>query len=74
MKKSFLLVWALLLSVFAPSAFALTNSFTTVTATFDQASNAFDWGLTTGLAVLAVAIIIGWVKFGLRSAMGSKKA
>lgn len=57
----------------APQGHALTNSFTTVTETFGEVGNAFDWGLTIGLGIAAVALLIGWVKLGLRSATGSKK-
>lgn len=57
----------------AQGSYALTNDFTTVTGMFTNATEGFDWGMTTALGVVGVVVIVGWLKYGVKGTFGSKK-
>jgi len=54
-------------------SFALTNSFTTIQGMWADAQDGFDWGMTTALGVVGLAIIVGWLKYGVKATFGGKK-
>jgi len=63
---------ALALLMAAPT-FALTNTVTSVREIMDGAENNFDYGLTIALGIVGVVVAIGWLKYGVRGAVGAKK-
>lgn len=74
MKNKFLFLSAIAAAIGNVSSHALTNDVTSVRSIMSGAEGNFDYGMTIGLGVVGVVIAIGWLKYGVRGAIGSKKS
>lgn len=66
-----LLLMALAMTMFRP-VMALTNDYSTIIGVLTGTNNAFDTGLTSGLAWVALGVVVGALFFGIASAFKRK--